>query len=682
MLRAIAVLVLAAASAQGAPERRAPEPAPLPAAGASPEEYLGRYAGEWVPEIQDVSDGQAWQTSAQHAFMKKYAAEYRSYMFNWQQLSTVLAEAPQRPYQCSTSTCLKEWRDAQLARIKAYVPETWRPLAEGSLNKEYRYFEKRIEAEAHRPNSSHAAAGANSSRTAAGAVELVASAEREGVSAAWYINRYAGDWVPTVQNASDGQEWWKNFKDDRAAQYQHYEEDSVRLAREFGDAPAAAGDCHTLGDLKRWRDARLAFNHAFVPKAFRGFATKGVDDEFERNKARIAKEEAAKASQSANASQAPATLMAFTELAKNQEPASYMGDYVDQWMPHAPSNESQTPEGYINRYAGGYAGDYVPAVRNASDRDEWQQHFLGRYAEADRHYAADSERIQSKFANTPQNASDCHTLKALQQWREAQLARIGAFVPKMWQRMASDSVDVEFDANRARIEQERASNATSNATESEPVQFVTLAGNAQPAGPTDQYANQWIPHPKTGAGASPEWYTNRYAGNSVPQIHNASDGCQWRSNFLSRYAEAFKQYASDSERLSKEHAGAPQRASDARDLKELKAWKAAQLARIHAFVAHTFQGLAEHSVEQAFRKNRARLQQEAASAQNGTQAEPAAAAANNTSLAAEGGVGSSAAGAVAFVLAGSAGALMLALASRMARRCADEEETADVYVQV
>jgi len=722
----------AAAPVKDTSPERVPEPQPLPAVDVSPEEYLRRYAGEWIPEIRNVSDAGEWQT-VRGAFMKKYAAEYRSYVFNWQQQSKVLAAAPRDPSKCSVLTCLKEWHDALLGLIKEFVPEALQPLAEASLNRVYMQLRKKIEAEvqransshteegAKRPNSSHTEAGANSSHTESGAdsshdrmgaVEMVANAEPLGMSPAWYINRYAGDWVPTAQNVSDGQGWWKNFVNERAAQYRSYAEDSTRLAKEFGDAPALAGDCHTLAELKKWRDARLASIHAFVPKAFQGFATKAVDDEFERNKARIAKEEAAKAAQSTNASNSSAhsakeedtkaahrtnasnasaraaededakaaqsenashtlvTLMALTELAQNLEPASYMDDYADQWIPHASSNESQSPTWYINHYAGGYAGDYAPAVRNATDRDEWQQHFVGRYAKAYQHYATVSEHIQSKFANASENASDCHTLEALQQWREAQRARIGAFVPKMWQRMASDSVDREFEANKARIAQESASNATA----SEPVQFAALAGNAQPAGWMDQYAKRWIPHPMN---ASAERYVNRYAGESVPEVHNASDGRQWRRDFLSRYAEAFKQYASDSERLSKEYADAPKRARDARSMKELEAWKGAQLARIHSFVAPAFQRLAEDSVEQAFRKHRAQLQQEAASPQNSTQA-----ADNATSLAVEGDAGSSAAGAWALVLLTLAAALTLALAARMARRRADWGETADVYVMV
>merc|ERR1719323_1970475 len=100
-------------------------------------------------------------------------------------------------------------------------------------------------------------------------------------------------------------------------------------------------------------------------------------------------------------------------------------------------------------------------------------------------------------------------------------------------------------------------------------------------------------------------------------------------NFLSRYAEAYEQFANDSQRLSQEYADVPRRARDAHDMKELEAWKGAQLARIHAFVAHTFQGIAEDSVERAFRKGRARLQEAAASDQNGTQAARPAAAVGN-----------------------------------------------------
>jgi len=322
MLRAIAVFVLglvaicqAAAQAKDAPVEHVPEPQPLPAAGVSPEEYLRRYAGSWVPEISNASDDRELKTAAQDAFLKKYAAEWHSYTFRWQRLNKALTAAPQHPSECSTLACLKAWHDAQLDRIKEYVSETWQPLAEGSLNKVYVHFKNKIEAEMQRSNSSHAEAGAKTSHTDAGAndshtlarsVEMAASTEHFGMSPAWYINRYAGDWAPPVHNVSDSQEWWKNFVGERAAQYTHYAQDSARLVKEFGDAPATAGACHTLEELKKWRDAQLARTHAFVPKAFQGFSTKAVDDEFERNKSRIAQEEAAKAAQSVNASQVSA----------------------------------------------------------------------------------------------------------------------------------------------------------------------------------------------------------------------------------------------------------------------------------------------------------------------------------------------------------------------------------------
>uniref|UniRef100_A0A7S4UN01 Uncharacterized protein n=1 Tax=Alexandrium monilatum TaxID=311494 RepID=A0A7S4UN01_9DINO len=658
MLRSSAALALLAACRAAGPAPRVPEPAPLPAEGTSPNEYLRRYGGEWVPEIKNVSDGREWQD----AFMKKYAAAYRHYAEEWQQMNVLLAGAPHSPASCGTLSCLKRWHDAALAKIKKYVPETYQPLAEGSLNKTYEHYKKIIEAKE--------AQSANNSNASASPTLLLASMEPSATpheQAEWYVNHYAGKWVPKVHNVSDGQEWWKNYMHHHAERYVHYAQDSQRIAREFRNAPANAADCHTLGALKEWRDAQMARTKAFVPKAFQGFTQKAVDDKFEQNKARIAREEAAKAAQSANGTAAAVGLAALPEPTGEQQPDSHMDDYANQWIPHPPSGSS-SPEWYINHYA----GKNIPKIHNASDRHEWQEHFMNNYAGAYQHYWADAERIQKEFGNAPRHASDCHNLAELEQWRDAQRARMEAFVPKMWQRMASESVDREFQANKSRIAQEH-----QEANASKPVVSVLLAADAQPASAEEKmdYAEQWIPHP-AGGSASPEWYINRYAGHWAPKIRNASNGQEWKSHFLNKYAEAYKHYADDAERLSREYKDAPQRASDANTTEQLEAWKGAQLARIHAFIPKTFQSYAEESVEEGYRQNRARIEEEAA--------KPAAAsrapAASHVALTANG--TSSTAVVTVLLTVSSMGALMMIIAFHLSRRCTERDVMDDSYMQV
>merc|ERR1719320_1579067 len=59
------------------------------------------------------------------------------------------------------------------------------------------------------------------------------------------------------------------------------------------DAPAHAGDCHTIHCLKRWRKAKKQQMHAYIPKEYQASSDANIDNEFEENKARILAEESA-----------------------------------------------------------------------------------------------------------------------------------------------------------------------------------------------------------------------------------------------------------------------------------------------------------------------------------------------------------------------------------------------------
>mmetsp|Transcript_90754 Transcript_90754/g.282721 ORF Transcript_90754/g.282721 Transcript_90754/m.282721 type:complete len:707 (-) Transcript_90754:519-2639(-) len=706
MLRSGAAVALLATCRAVAPAPRTPEPAPLPAKGTSPEEYLRRYARKWVPEITNISDGREWEDAYLNT---KFPMEYRQFVTNWQEQAVALSVIPSDPAKCATTKCLDAWYNASLARIKQYVPESYRSLAEGSLKKSYQFMKQAI-VQAQSKNNS------NADKSIGGpALQLMAAGAQGGTSAGWYINQYTRSRVPKIHNVSDGQEWWSNFMHMYDAMDIHYAKDWQRLEVQFAASPARARDCHTLGDLKNWRDAQMAHIKAFVPKAFQGFAEKSLDHQFESNKARIASEEmAAIAANSTIASQSTAAAVAFLAVPESQQPASGLNAFASQWIPHPRAGEKPdsrvddyasrwiphpmpdggaSPEWYINRYAGGS----IPEIRNASDGKEWRRRFMSRYAEAHQHFASDSERLQREFAGAPQRARDCHTAAALNQWRDAQRAQIGAFVPKMWQRGAYKGMDGEFEANKARIAEDRAAAkaaaakaaaakaaeakaiAAGSASASEPVQLVALAAVAtQPAGADDymkQYASQWMP--PAGAGASPEWYMNHYAGSSVPKIDNVSDWQEWRSAFMSKYAEAYQSYADESEKLSKQYAEAPQQASEANSTKELEAWRSAQLAGIHTFIPKTFQRYAEDSVEEAFRANRARILEAAKPAAEGGNA-----TASSASLASEGRAESGVAAMAMLLFVSSVGALMVALAFQVGRRCTEREDVGDGYMQV
>merc|ERR1711957_786118 len=57
------------------------------------------------------------------------------------------------------------------------------------------------------------------------------------------------------------------------------------------DAPQNAKDCHTMDQLRAWRDAQEARFNEYVPKAYADKAEKSFEKVFEEHKARIEREE-------------------------------------------------------------------------------------------------------------------------------------------------------------------------------------------------------------------------------------------------------------------------------------------------------------------------------------------------------------------------------------------------------
>jgi len=115
-----------------------------------------------------------------------------------------------------------------------------------------------------------------------------------------------------------------------------------------------------------------------------------------------------------------------------------------------------TPEDFIFKYAGPFA----PRIQNATYSGDG---FGPTYAEAGAPFAHEEERLDKEFASAPRRARDCHTIKSLGDWHDSQLARIRAFVPKVFRSLAEGSLQEEFERNSARVRAEERAAARATA---------------------------------------------------------------------------------------------------------------------------------------------------------------------------------------------------------------------------
>mmetsp|Transcript_66264 Transcript_66264/g.176503 ORF Transcript_66264/g.176503 Transcript_66264/m.176503 type:complete len:225 (-) Transcript_66264:322-996(-) len=85
-----------------------------------------------------------------------------------------------------------------------------------------------------------------------------------------------------------------------------------------------------------------------------------------------------------------------------------------------------------------YAGDYV-------------HQYAGQYA----HSAGNQTHLQSELARAPGSATDCHTMKELDAWRESQQAQY-SYIPRDFRGHAEATLRAAYDSNAARIREEEA----------------------------------------------------------------------------------------------------------------------------------------------------------------------------------------------------------------------------------
>lgn len=132
-----------------------------------PGTYFKEYAGKYVRFPRNESDSEQWRDT----FVKEYAGnEAEGYRQRGSagagsgaSRRPAAARVPQRASESKTVHALREWRDAQRARIQDYVPKDYQSSATDALEEEYAVNKARLELAA---KAAKAEAGAGATQAA------------------------------------------------------------------------------------------------------------------------------------------------------------------------------------------------------------------------------------------------------------------------------------------------------------------------------------------------------------------------------------------------------------------------------------------------------------------------------------------------------------------------------------
>mmetsp|Transcript_174042 Transcript_174042/g.552533 ORF Transcript_174042/g.552533 Transcript_174042/m.552533 type:complete len:358 (+) Transcript_174042:3-1076(+) len=156
--------------------------------------------------------------------------------------------APASAADCNTTEQLKAWRKQSLGRVDQYTPEAYQHFAEAPIEQEYSKNLARITGQ---PEPEYAAPAPRSA----------ADCKTEGQLKAW----------------RKAQEYSKNLARITGQPEPEY----------AAPAPRSAADCKTEGQLKAWREAQEKQINQWVPKGFQSNALKPIEQDYEKNLARI-----------------------------------------------------------------------------------------------------------------------------------------------------------------------------------------------------------------------------------------------------------------------------------------------------------------------------------------------------------------------------------------------------------
>jgi hypothetical protein len=316
--------------------------------------------------------------------------------------------------------------------------------------------------------------------------------------------------------------------------------------------------------------------HAFVPKAFRSFATDPIEEKYEQNLKRI--REAQK--KEGGPTEAPA-------LESSMSLAAKFGDYDSKSeVGRASSSSDSKSQSMIPDFAQfvpeykQFIPDYkqyIPTNVSQFDYDKFIPDYE-KYMDIKKYQDFADEAARE---HAPSNASKCTTLECLRAWRKAAESPIHAFVPKMYRSFSMDSIDEEYARNVLRIE------------------AANEAKKKQGAG---------------GATANSSRRLSESANKGAAHI-GAADYDQYLPNYANyQDVQKYIRFA----RLMLD-AKAPSSISRCKTKKELVAWRAKTEAPIKKYVPKQYQHFSLDSIEQQYSENLKRIEEsQKASHQNKT----------------------------------------------------------------
>jgi len=341
------------------------------------------------------------------------------------------------PKDCHDLTQLRAWRDGQERVIEEWVPEPFQAQSKAALRREYEANSARIVAEErNRTASAHTKAGTAN-----------ASVVPQSLAAVGFQN-----FVPKAfehflghNNASDETNSEQGIQDQYTGR--DWQADGPKLAKEQTGrtGPRSANDCHNLTQLRAWRREQQQETEEWVPKMFQGQAKASLHREFAANRARILAEErnstratqgetrekGHEASPAQNGSTAPQLLVSgLTELLVSGGSAS-LSSY--------------------ERFIPGAVRDYLPG-RNTSGSSDKLQQIQDRYTGKD--WQKEGPRLAEEYMNqtAPASPADCRTMDQLRAWRDHQRGVVDQWVPKIFQGQAEAAIKEQSEAQRAKIE--------------------------------------------------------------------------------------------------------------------------------------------------------------------------------------------------------------------------------------
>mmetsp|Transcript_96165 Transcript_96165/g.248660 ORF Transcript_96165/g.248660 Transcript_96165/m.248660 type:complete len:276 (-) Transcript_96165:184-1011(-) len=181
----------------------------------------------------------------------------------------------------------------------------------------------------------------------------------------------------------------------------------------------------------------------------------------------------------------------------------------------------------------------------------------------------------------PPGVNNCHGMKDLEKWRQGQHGLIDNFVPKGNQGSAFDGLKATYEQNKARIEREEVQAKRKAAEERRKAEAAKKELSAE-----------------TSAAAN--------ASNLLAADDSLKDDLK---RYASKYAGDYVGANADS--ALNEADQAPAAAADCRSVKELKAWRDAQMAQIKVFVPKGGdRSAAEASLQAEFKRHEKRVEHE------------------------------------------------------------------------